>query len=84
MLTGKYNDGIPEGTRLDTHKDNMFIQARVNRYFGKDNKEKYVNMFKELSTIAKELGCSQAALAMAWVIKNKDTSTAITGATRAE
>jgi len=25
ILTGKYNEGIPEGTRLDTHKDNMFI-----------------------------------------------------------
>jgi aryl-alcohol dehydrogenase-like predicted oxidoreductase len=56
----------------------------MNTYFGKDNKEKYVNMFKELATISKELGCSQAALAMAWVLKSKDVSTAITGATKAE
>ena len=25
ILTGKYNDGIPEGTRLDTHKDSIFL-----------------------------------------------------------
>ena len=54
------------------------------KYFGKDNKENYTKMLTELSIISKELGCSQAALAIAWVIKNKDTSTAITGATRAE
>jgi len=32
--------------------------------------------------IADSLGCSQAQLAMAWVISNPDVSTAITGATR--
>lgn len=37
-----------------------------------------------LGEVAKELGASQAALAMAWVIKNKDVSTAITGASRPE
>jgi len=57
---------------------------RINKYFGNENKEKYMKMFTELSNISKELGCSQAALAMAWVIKNRDTSTAITGATKAE
>jgi aryl-alcohol dehydrogenase-like predicted oxidoreductase len=25
LLTGKYNDGIPENTRMDIHKDNMML-----------------------------------------------------------
>ena len=25
LLTGKYNEGIPENTRLDTFKDNIFV-----------------------------------------------------------
>jgi len=34
--------------------------------------------------VAKELGCNQAQLAMAWCISNPDVSTAITGASRPE
>lgn len=41
-------------------------------------------MLKGLGEIAKEIGCTQAQLAMAWVIKNKDVSTAITSASRPE
>jgi aryl-alcohol dehydrogenase-like predicted oxidoreductase len=38
----------------------------------------------KLGEIAKELGVSQAAFALAWVIKNRDVSTAITSASRPE
>lgn len=41
-------------------------------------------MLKGIGEIAKDLGCTQAQLAMAWVIKNKDVSTAITSASRPE
>lgn len=37
-----------------------------------------------MADIAKELGASQAQVAMAWVLVNKDVSTAITGATKPE
>lgn len=37
-----------------------------------------------MKPIADKLGCDQAALAMAWVIKNPHISSAITGASRVE
>ena len=58
VLTGKYNEGIPENTRLDVYKDNMFVQQIFEQFFGKENKEKYTAMLKELANISKELGCS--------------------------
>ena len=38
----------------------------------------------QLGTIAQELGCSVAQLAIAWVLKNPHVSTVITGASRVE
>jgi aryl-alcohol dehydrogenase-like predicted oxidoreductase len=29
MLTGKYNEGIPENTRLDSHKESIFIAMKI-------------------------------------------------------
>lgn len=78
VLTGKYNEGVPEGSRFSENPDLIRI---LNRYFSEDKKEKTIetlNKFKELAT---ELGASMAQLAMAWVINNPDVSTAITGAT---
>ena len=36
------------------------------------------------SDLAKELGCTMAQLAMAWVVSNPDVSVALTGASRPE
>ena len=50
VLTGKYNNGIPEGSRLET---NPTSSATKNRYFGEKNKEKTIaslNNFKDLAT----------------------------------
>jgi voltage-dependent potassium channel beta subunit len=76
FLTGKYNTGIPEGSRLalqgfDWLKD-RWIQ---------DNKLEKV---KQLSVLAADMGVSLAALAIAWTIRNPNVTTAILGATRAE
>ncbi|KAL4454214.1 hypothetical protein ABPG74_012171 [Tetrahymena malaccensis] len=86
ILTGKYNDGIKpeEQSRLTTFSDNSAIQNQLKTYFGEENKAKYTHMLQGLAEIAKEIGCTQAQLAMAWVIKNKDVSTAITSASRPE
>lgn len=81
VLTGKYNDGIPEGTRYDKNPDLLRI---FQMYFSEQKKEKTVAALKEFKLLADELECSQAQLAMAWCIKNPDVSTAITGATRPE
>jgi len=48
-LTGKYNNGIPEGARFDKNSDLIGI---FNRYLGEDKKEKTIaslNKFQELA-----------------------------------
>ena len=75
-LTGKYLDGIPEGTRAslpgyDWLRDGLTDPA-VN--------EKVA----QLADIAADLDCSLAQLAIAWCAANPNVSTVITGASRAE
>ena len=80
ILTGKYNEGIPSGTRLDTNPGSIF-----GRYFGdEEKKKKTISKLQGLSEVAKELNVSLAQLALGWTISNKDVSTAIFGATKVE
>lgn len=72
MLTGKYDDGIPEGTRFandERFKDNFFTEDNVRRV-------------KALKTIADDLGITRAQLALAWVLRQPGVSSVITGATK--
>ena len=77
LLTGKYNNGIPEDSRFGANTDLAHILAK---YFPVDKREEKVAALNKFKDIATELGASMAQLAMAWVIKNPDVSTAITGA----
>jgi len=81
VLTGKYNQGIPEGSRFDKNPD---LLAIFKKYFSEEKKEKTIEALNKFGDLAKELECSQAQLAMAWCIANPDVTTAITGATRVE
>lgn len=80
ILTGKYNDGhIEDGARFE----NAIIKAMTwDRYMGDDVRENTLRILKEMKEYADELGWTQAQLALAWVIVNKDVSTCIMGATR--
>ena len=74
LLTGKYNSGIPEDARLSIPgfewlKDRTFVEEKLNK----------VRAYQEL---ANELGCSMAALSIAWCVKNPNVTTAILGATK--
>jgi voltage-dependent potassium channel beta subunit len=76
LLSGKYNDGIPEGSRFaiegfDWLKDRWM-------------KENFLKKIKQLGILAGELGISMAQLSIAWCIKNPDVTTAILGASRKE
>ncbi len=82
MLTGKYNDGIPGDSRLGASKDKVMEMMR--QRFGTDDWKKEIEQVKKLKPIADKLGCDQAAFALAWVIKNPNVSSAITGASRPE
>jgi voltage-dependent potassium channel beta subunit len=75
ILTGKYNDGIPEGSRASL--DNMsWIRDRIT-----DDK---IEKVKSLTALANELEITTAQLAIAWLLRRKEVSAVITGATRLE
>ncbi len=76
LLSGKYQKGVPPGSRgaLETYaflRDGLTDPAK-NAMVGK------------LETVAKDLGCTLAQLALAWCVRNPRVSTVITGATRVE
>jgi len=76
LLTGKYNNGIPEGSRLaiegfDWLKERWIMQDKIEKV-------------QQLQLVANELGCSLPALSIAWCIKNPNVTTAILGATKKE
>eukprot|EP00826_Nyctotherus_ovalis_P051212 TRINITY_DN6388_c0_g3_i3.p1 TRINITY_DN6388_c0_g3~~TRINITY_DN6388_c0_g3_i3.p1 ORF type:complete len:362 (+),score=99.28 TRINITY_DN6388_c0_g3_i3:122-1207(+) len=84
-LTGKYNDGKkPEdGRYTEGNWDPNVIKRKNELYIGKEE-EKFYKRLKGLGEIAKELKCTQAQLALAWCLVNKDVSTAIIGSTKAD
>jgi voltage-dependent potassium channel beta subunit len=77
ILTGKYNDGIPEGSRMSLESYG-WLRKRLESEEGRQRLE----TVKKLVPLAEELGCTLAQLALAWCLKNPDVSTVITGATR--
>lgn len=77
LLTGKYNQGIPEGTRA-TLAGYEWLRKR----FESSKTQTEIKKINLLIPIAEELGCSLAQLALAWCLKNPNVSTVITGASR--
>ena len=76
LLTGKYNQGIPEGSRFalegfDWLKERWMVEDKLAKV-------------RKLGELAQELGSSQASLAIAWCLTNPHVTTAILGATKKE
>jgi voltage-dependent potassium channel beta subunit len=82
ILTGKYNDGIPKDSRFAV-SDDGFVKMMQERFQTKEWEEE-AKKVATLKPVADKLGTSQARLAMAWVLKNPNVSSAITGASRVE
>ena len=76
LLTGKYNRGIPEGSRASLKGYGWLSTDFIT--------PQNVAKVKALEPIAKELGCTMAQLALAWARRNDNVSTVITGATTPE
>lgn len=76
VLTGKYNEGTPEDTRLMMEG----LEWLKDRNLVKENLEKVRN----LSNLAKEIGLSMPLLAIAWCLKNPNVSSVILGASKKE
>ena len=76
LLTGKYNNGIPENSRFalqgfDWLKERWMVEDKLNRV-------------RTLNDLAVELNTSLATLSIAWTISNPNVTTAILGATKKE
>ena len=76
LLSGKYNDGLPTGSRLTLPslawlKDEALTPEKL-------------AVARAISVLAKELGCTASQLSIAWCLKNPNVSSVITGATRVE
>lgn len=81
ILTGKYNNGIPEGSRATLKNDHSdLVQMIFNRFLGEKTRDSTISKLKKLEEVAKSLDCSMPQLAVAWVIKNNDVSTCLLGA----
>ncbi|PLX24385.1 MAG: aldo/keto reductase [Ignavibacteria bacterium] len=79
LLTGKYIDGIPDGSRLSLPE-----YAWLKKRLMKRGWEEKIEKTRKLSELAKELDGSLAQLAIGWCLMNPDVSTVITGASRPE
>jgi voltage-dependent potassium channel beta subunit len=79
LLTGKYNQGLPTGTRATLEG----YEWLKNRFVDQEAQER-IEKVGLLAPIADELDCSLAQLALAWCIKNPHVSTVITGASKVE
>ncbi|MFT3818466.1 MAG: aldo/keto reductase [Rubrivivax sp.] len=76
LLTGKYKDGVPPGSR-GSIESYAFLRE------GLTDARKNAAV-AQLAPIAAELGCTLAQLAIAWAAKNPRVSTVITGASRVD
>ncbi|KAK6854253.1 hypothetical protein PG995_009346 [Apiospora arundinis] len=81
LLTGKYNDGIPDDSRFATNK--QFFEDTIKQLQSPEGKAK-IEKVRKLTSIAEKLGGNASQLALAWCIKNPNVSTVILGATKVE
>ena len=77
LLTGKYNDGVPAGSRLASD-DYAWLQANV---LG-DAASRRLPRARAFTTLAVVFGVTPAALAIAWCLRNPQVSSVILGASR--
>ena len=71
VLSGKYDDGVPKGARLeriDWLRERLLVEETLDRV-------------RRFAAIAQEVGCSRAQLALAWALQRPGIASVITGAT---
>ena len=75
VLTGKYRNGVPEGSRGSI--------ARLAFMAEKVSDQRKSKAVTALEAVARDLDCTLAQLALAWCLKNENVTSVITGASRA-
>ena len=73
ILTGKYNDGIPEKSRFKVKGYEWLADSMDNVNFDK---------IKKIIKLSKELNIKPSQLAILWCLNNKNVSTVIIGASK--
>ena len=74
LLSGKYNEGIPDDSRANL-PGYEWLRGMI-------TKPERLAAVRALQPVADDLECSLAQLALAWCVKNPNVSTVITGASR--
>jgi aryl-alcohol dehydrogenase-like predicted oxidoreductase len=75
ILSGKYNDGVPAGSRAAMENMN-WVRDRLT--------PELIGRMRRLTELASSLGVTTGQLAIAWLLRRKEVSSVITGATRME
>jgi len=75
ILSGKYNKGVPKGSRASLD-DMSWIRDRIT--------PARINIVKELTNFARSINITTSQLAIAWLLRRKEVSSVITGASRLE
>lgn len=79
LLTGKYTDGIPSGSRLDLEE-----YAWLKERFEKEGMKEKIEKSLALRDIAQTIDATLPQLSLAWCLKNPNVSTVVTGASKVE
>lgn len=79
ILTGKYNHGVPPGSRLE-HTRFDWMQEKLERLKAQGG----VEVLQQVAAIAEKLGANLPQLAIAWILKNPNVSSVILGASKPE
>ncbi len=80
LLTGKYNEGVPQESRLNS-PDLAWLRDRL---LNSASREKTLAAIGALAAIARELETTLPRLAITWCLKNPHVSSVILGASRVE
>ena len=76
LLTGKYVNGIPEGSRASLKKHEELAEKATNK--------DVIGKIKKLGNVAEQMGVSLAQMSIAWLLKNPNVSSVILGSSRVE
>lgn len=81
LLTGKYNNGVPQDFRFATNP--IFFNSAIERLQNEEGKVR-IEKVRKLTKITEKLGGNIGQLTLAWAAKNENVSTIILGATKVE
>ncbi|KAM7366713.1 hypothetical protein PAMP_016126 [Pampus punctatissimus] len=79
LLTGKYNDGVPESSRA-AMKSYAWLKERL----FSDEGKKQLSKIKDLHLLADRLNCTAAQLAIAWCLRSEGVSSVLLGVSNTE